>query len=378
MTSESSRGNSPAFVLASPCRAPMHNSLAHGNRVVHTSEHPTKCGLGRFRVTRPCRQSGVQVVHMGLVGPETSNTSAEPFFDDASLKIAIESALDGLLLALRLEPLGRDRFQAPAEPGRFDRVFGGQVVAQALLAASATVTAKSPHSLHAYFVEAGIPGQPVEVSVDRVRDGRSISSRRVAVMQGEREILIAMVSFHTAPEEFELPESPSPESPSPEWSPDDLPRLQNWVRDPSPAKQAFGLSWIEQPPPVELRMSEPPNFMGGPNSQGPRTHWMRLPHAVGRDPLLQAALLAYASDYLLLDMIPRARSERESLKSFVGFSLDHAIWFHRPIRLEGWHRYSQQAEALSEDRGLVRGTIHDIGGRLVASVMQEGLVRSTR
>jgi acyl-CoA thioesterase-2 len=268
--------------------------------------------------------------------------------------------------------LGDDRFRASAEPGRFDRLFGGQVVAQALLAASATVTAKAPHSLHAYFVEAGTSGQPVEVSVDRVRDGRSISTRRVSVRQRERELLIAIVSFHSGSEGIALTDAVPLES-----GPEGLPRLQDWVSDFAPSRRALGLSWIEQPPPVELRMAEAPNFMGGPSAQGPRMHWMRLPRHVGEDPLVHAALLAYASDYLLLDMIPRARPQRTEMTSFAGFSLDHSIWFHRPVRLDGWHRYSQQTEALSGDRGLVRGVIHDAEGRHVASVMQEGLVRSS-
>jgi acyl-CoA thioesterase II len=299
-----------------------------------------------------------------------SHGSTQPATDVAALDKAIGSALDALLVAFRLEPLGGDRFRARAEAGRFDRLFGGQVLAQALLAASATVTAKPPHSLHAYFVEGGSPGQSVEVSVDRVRDGRSFSTRRVSVWQGERELLIAIISFHAESGGTALPDTTPPEP-----GPDGMPRLQDWVSDFSPSRRAFGLSWIEQPPPVELRMAEPPNFMGGPSAQGPRVHWLRLPRDVGSDPLVHAALLTYASDYLLLDMIPRARPQAATTTPFAGFSLDHSVWFHRPVRLDRWHRYSQHTEALSGDRGLVRGAIHDADGQLVASVMQEGLVR---
>jgi acyl-CoA thioesterase-2 len=304
------------------------------------------------------------------VVPGISQNPTERAPEDGALDRAIGSALDGLLVALRLEDLGGDRFRAPTEAGRFDRVFGGQVLAQALLAASATVAGKPPHSLHAYFVEGAAPGQPMEVSVDRVRDGRSMSTRRVSVWQGEREVLIAIASFHSQPEGFALAAS-APPAPSP----DGMPRLQDWVRDFSTSRRQFGLSWIEQPPPVDLRMAEAPNFMGGPSSQESRTHWMRLPRHVGDDAVLHAALLTYASDYLLLDMIPRARPPAAEPAPFAGFSLDHSIWFHRPVRLERWHRYSQQTEALSGDRGLVRGAIHDADGQLVASVMQEGLVR---
>jgi acyl-CoA thioesterase II len=307
------------------------------------------------------------------VSPEASERTTWTDTGAGSLARATLSALDGLLLALTLEPMGGDRFRAPGETDRFDRVFGGQVVAQALVAASATVVRQVPDSLHAYFVEGGIPGLPVDVTVDRVRDGRSISTRRVTVMQGKRQLLVAILSFHAGTGEPELAETtPSDRGPA------GLPLLQEWVRDLAPEQRLYGLSWIEQPPPLELRMGEPPNFMGGPSAQGPRTHWMRLPRHVGDDPLLHAALLAYASDYLLLDMVLRAYPDRAALTSFSCFSLDHSLWFHRPVRLDQWHRHTQETQAISGHRGLVRGAIFDADGRLVATAMQEGLVRPAR
>jgi len=299
-----------------------------------------------------------------------SSPSTPPDAGDGALARATQSALDNLLVAFTLEPMGGDRFRAPGEADRFDRVFGGQVVAQALLAASATVVGKDPDSLHAYFVEAGVPGLPVDVVVDRVRDGRSISTRRVTVMQGKRQLLVAILSFHDGGPEPGLSATPASDP-----GPDGLPLLQHWAGDVSPEQRLYGLSWIEHPPPLEIRMDEPPNFMGGPASQGTRTHWMRLPRNVGDDPLLHAALLAYASDYLLLDMVLRAYPDRAALTSFACFSLDHSLWFHRPVRLDGWHRHTQETQAISGLRGLVRGTIRDADGRLVASAMQEGLLR---
>jgi acyl-CoA thioesterase-2 len=306
------------------------------------------------------------------VGPDASNRITPTNIWEESLERGALTALDGLLLALALEPMGGDRFRARGETDRFDRVFGGQVVAQALIAASATVALMEPDSLHAYFVEAGVPGQPVDVTVDRVRDGRSICTRRVTVMQGKRQLLIAIVSFHAGSGEPGLTDWGASDP-----GPDGLPLLQEWVSDFSPEQRLYGLSWIEQPPPLEIRMDEAPNFMGSPSAQGPRTHWMRLPRDVGDDPLLHAALLAYASDYLLLDMILRAHPDRAALKSFTCFSLDHSLWFHRPVRLDRWHRYTQETQAIFGHRGLVRGAIHDADGRLVASAMQEGLVRPT-
>ena len=181
---------------------------------------------------------------------------------------------------------------------------------------------------------------------------------------------MAILSFHAGESEPGLSETP-PADPGP----DRLPLLQEWVRDPSPEQRLYGLSWIEQPPPLEIRMGEPPNFMGGPSSQGPRTHWMRLPRPVGDDPLLHAALLAYASDYLLLDMVLRAYPDRAALTSYACFSLDHSLWFHGPVRLDRWHRHTQETQAIAGLRGLVRGAIRDAEGRLVASAMQEGLLR---
>jgi acyl-CoA thioesterase II len=292
---------------------------------------------------------------------------------EESLEDAILGALEGLLGALELESLGGDRFAVVGEPGRFDRVFGGQTVAQALLAASATVESKPPHSLHAYFVESGTPEQALELAVDRVRDGRSISTRQVTVRQGRRPLLTAMASFHANPTTPEIADH-RPVAPAP----DQVPLLQDWVRDLPPELRRHGESWVAQPPPLELRIGEAPTFMGGASAEGTRSHWMRLPRDVGDDPLLHTALLAYASDYFLLDMAFRSHPERVTPAGFTGTSLDHAIWFHRPTRFDRWHLHTQQTVAISGHRGLVRGAIHDQDGHLVASVMQEVLVRPAR
>jgi acyl-CoA thioesterase-2 len=294
---------------------------------------------------------------------------------DDSLEQAILVALDGLLRALELESRGDDTFRVVSEPGRFDRVFGGQTIAQALLAASATVTGtgKDPHSLHAYFVEAGTPEEPLDLMVDRVRDGRSMSTRRVTVTQGERPLLIAIASFHANPASPELADPP-PSVPMP----DQLPSLQDWVRDLPPDVRRHARTWVDQPPPLDLRIGEPPTFLGGSSASGARSHWMRLPREIGDDPLLHTALLAYASDYLLLDMAFRSYPEPAPNTAFTGFSLDHALWFHHPVRFDRWHLHTQETLAITGHRGLVRGAIHDIDGHLVASVMQEVLVRPVR
>jgi acyl-CoA thioesterase II len=291
-----------------------------------------------------------------------------------SLDRAIVAALDELLQALDLEPLGDDRFRASSQTSLLaDRIFGGQLVAQALLAASRTVADKVPNSLHAYFVEAGTPDAPLELAVDPVRDGRSIATRRVTITQRERLVLSSMISFHAGPTSPRVAE-PAPPAPAPEqW-----PALQTWVRGAPPGARGRNADWIERPPPLEMRIGEPPNFMGGPSGPGPRSHWMRLPRDVGDDPLLHTALLAYASDYLLMDMALRSHPDRIAERPFVGFSLDHALWFHRPVRFDRWHLYTQETQALSGHLGLVRGSIHDVDGNLVASAMQDNLIRRAR
>ncbi|XVQ14134.1 acyl-CoA thioesterase [Spirillospora sp. CA-255316] len=284
---------------------------------------------------------------------------------------AILASLDGLLAALRLRPAGDDAFQVPSEPGRLhDRVFGGQLLAQALRAATATVSGKDPHSLHAAFVEAGTPGRTVDLEVDRVRDGRSMSTRRVTVLQDGRPRLVATVSFHVGATEPNV-HGAAPEVPRPE----EMPLLQHWAQSLPDGQRETGRSWIDRPPPLEMRIGEAPTFLGGPSADGPRSHWMRLPRDVGDDRALHAALLAYASDFLLMDMAFRAHPDGSGPGRFTGFSLDHAIWLHRPVRFGRWHLHTQETIALSGDRGLVRGAIHDMDGHLVASVTQEVLVR---
>jgi acyl-CoA thioesterase-2 len=297
-----------------------------------------------------------------------------PSFDaDGPLAESILRALDALLGAFGLEPLDDDRFRATNELGRFGRVFGGQTVAQALLAASATVDGKDPHSIHAYFVETGDLAEPLDLHVERVRDGRSVATRRVTVGQCGRTLLTAMVSFETNRAVPTFPRADPVTS-----SPEDLPLLQEWFRELPDGREAQAGNWIEQPPPFEMRIGEAPSFASGLPGDGPRTHWLRLPRLIGPDPLLHAATLAYGSDYLLLDMTLRAHPERGSSAFLSGFSVDHSLWLHAPVDLHEWHRYTQEAVAISGDRGLVRGAIHHADGHLVATVMQEVIVRASR
>jgi acyl-CoA thioesterase-2 len=289
----------------------------------------------------------------------------------ASADPAILDAFEGLLRVLNPEPLGDDRFRLTSERDRFDRVFGGQAVAQALLTAGSTVVDHDPHSLHAYFVEGGDLGQPLEAAVDRVRDGRTMATRRVALTQDDRTVLVAIASFHTNPTDPAVT-MPMPVVPPPE----DLPTLQDWARAaPDPVREQAVRLWVDHPPPLDIRIGEALTFMGGAQASNPRSHWLRPPRGVGDDPLLNAVLLAYASDYFLQDMAMRTHPERSAWGVLGGFSLDHTIWFHRRVHFDRWHLYTHETLAIVGHRGLVRGSLHDEGGALVATVVQEVLAR---
>ena len=235
------------------------------------------------------------------------------------LQSAILRAFDGLLRSLQPEPLGSDRFRARSEANRFGRVFGGQMVAQAMRAAAVTVDDKPPHSLHAYFVKSGSPDEPLDLSVDRVRDGRSMAARRVTVAQAGDALLIAMVSFHDNPAEPEFA-GPAPTGADPEAAA-------------TPA--GLGAKHAAGTPRQSTNLDQPAAAAGHPHRRtdvflrsgaragGPRSHWMRLPRTIEDDPVLHSVLLAYSSDYLLLDMALRSHPDPVDVESSTAFSLDH-------------------------------------------------------
>jgi acyl-CoA thioesterase-2 len=289
---------------------------------------------------------------------------------DTALEKSILESLDTLERALQFERLGYNRFRATNERDRFGRIFGGQLLAQAMYAASKTVDDHAPHSLHAYFVQTGAPDTPVDIVVTPVRDGRSMATRQVTLAQGDRPLLTALASFHTNPPEPELARPPLDAPP-----PGDVPLLQHWVDRASAEMRPRAQTWIDVPPAVEMRIAEPTNFLGGKQTPGPRSHWMRLPRPIGADPALHSAMLTYASDYLLLDMALRNHPQPADYASIAAVSLDHAIWLHRPVSFDEWHLYTQEAVAIDGHRALVRGTIRTAAGHAVASTSQEVLIR---
>ncbi|MEU6929239.1 acyl-CoA thioesterase II [Streptomyces sp. NPDC046374] len=284
------------------------------------------------------------------------------------------TALDDLLDLLDLERIEQDIFRGESRPSIVPRVFGGQVAAQALVAAGRTVPEdRLAHSLHAYFLRAGDPGAPIVYTVDRIRDGRSFTTRRVVAVQHGQPIFHLSASFQTYEEgldhQAEMPPAPDPESlPTPaEMLPLHLPRE---VAD----------RLIEARAAVDLRYAEVPPWGSVGQPREPRSQvWFRTKGKLADDPLLHIALATYVSDMTLLDSILLAHGRGGwAVGDVVGASLDHAMWFHRPFRADEWLLYDQESPTASGGRGLGQARIFTQDGRLAISVIQEGVVRVPR
>lgn len=287
---------------------------------------------------------------------------------------AVTAALDNLVDLLDLESLEVDLYRGFSPDEHRIRVFGGQVAAQALVAAGRTVadgtgTERPVHSLHAYFLRPGDPKIPILYQVDRIRDGRSFTTRRVAAIQRGEAIFHLSASFHVHEDgvshQSQMPEVPDPET------------LPTWGEAMAPYAEMLG-DWYSRPRPIDVR------HVGGPlrtvpasaGEQRPPSHqvWLRADGKLPGDPLLHACMVAYASDMTLLDtiMLPHGMIWTEGTQA----SLDHAMWFHRPFRADDWLLYDQYSPTASGALGLATGTIFTRDGALAVSVVQEGLIRT--
>jgi acyl-CoA thioesterase II len=279
-------------------------------------------------------------------------------------------ALDGLLELLDLEPIEVNIFRGVSPDEERQRVLGGQVAGQALVAAGRTVDPdRRVHSLHAYFLRPGDPHIPILYEVDRIRDGKSFTTRRVVAIQHGQAIFHLSASFHVAEEGFEH-HDPMPDVPKPE----ELPTFRDRVA-------AMGddvPEWFLRPRPIDTRNVQEPWRTEGREASDPRQQvWMRADGTLPDDPMLHACVVAYASDMTLLDSILLPHRD-VSWERLMMASLDHAMWFHRPFRADEWFLYDQASPSASGARGLARGSIFRSDGTLAISVMQEGLVRATR
>ena len=281
---------------------------------------------------------------------------------------AMPTALDELLRILDLEPIEVNIFRGTSPEENRVRVFGGQVAGQSLVAASRTVedASRFVHSLHAYFLRPGDPAAPILYEVDRIRDGRSFTTRRVVAIQHGEVIFNLQASFHAMEPGLDW-QIPSPHRvPEPETLPDFKERM-------APYKDQIG-EWYDRPRPIDLRYIDgDPYSRAGTEAPGQRV-WLRADGRLPDDPVLHACITTYASDMTLLDttLLPHGLSWNQGVQMA---SLDHAMWFHRPFRADEWLLYDQHSISTSHARGLAGGSIYTRDGQLAITVVQEGLIR---
>ncbi|MGV9246810.1 acyl-CoA thioesterase [Streptomyces sp. NPDC003710] len=285
----------------------------------------------------------------------------------------MNQALQDLLDLLDLEQIEENIYRGQSRSAVVPRVFGGQVAAQALVAAGRTVPGdRLAHSLHAYFLRMGDPGAPIVYSVDRLRDGRSFTTRRVVAVQHGKPIFTLSASFQTDEEGLDH-QAPMPPAPDPVTLPTSEERLRSYDHlDPQvverflEAREAIDLRYVDEPP--YGRFGEPRE----PHSQV----WFRTSGKLADDPLLHVVLATYVSDMTLLDSVLLAHGRGGwAVGDVVGASLDHAMWFHRPFRADEWLLYDQESPSAYGGRGLGQARIYTQDGRLAISVIQEGVVR---
>ena len=283
----------------------------------------------------------------------------------------MSKALDRLLDLLDLEQIEVNIFRGRSPEERVQRVFGGQVAGQALVAAGRTVPAdRAVHSLHAYFIRPGDPAVPIVYLVDRVRDGQSFTTRRVSAVQHGKTIFTLSASFHH-PEPGLAHADAMPDVPPPEMVERTSDRLRRVLGEAH--AQVFQH-------PIELRSIGPLSVEAAVDPSLRTTRnlvWLRVDGDLPEDPLLHVCLMTYASDMTLLDTVLAGHGLSWLDGSTSGASLDHAMWFHRPFRADRWLLYAQDSPVASGARGLAHGEVFTAEGELVVSVMQEGLVRAS-
>ena len=286
-----------------------------------------------------------------------------------------QQPLELLIELLDIEPLEETLFRGLSPDTAVQRVFGGQVAGQALVAGGRTVDKeRRVHSLHAYFLHAGDPSIPLIYSVDVTRDTRTMSTRRVTATQHGRAIFILTASFMVGEQgpqhQDRMPAAPDPES---------LPTFEERF---APLEDLFPKR-RRTPRPIDLRYVDDPPFLaavkGDTEVREPDSKvWLRAAGSLPDDPLLHVCVLAYASDLTLLDSVLAPHGIDWTGKTAFIASLDHAMWFHDDFRADDWLLYDQHSPWAGNARGLARGAIYTRDGRLVCSVVQEGLVRSRR
>nr|WP_298101154.1 acyl-CoA thioesterase II [uncultured Shinella sp.] len=280
-------------------------------------------------------------------------------------------AMDLLIETLDLEQLEARLFRGKSPQVGWQRVFGGQVIGQALVAATRTVAeGRFVHSLHAYFVRPGDPSVPIIYDVENIRDGGSFSTRRVTAIQHGKPIYFMTASFQDDEDGFEH-QAPMPDVPMPENLLGEAELKERFLTQAPSHIRAY---W-ERPRPIELRPVALDHYFSAEKLEPRQNIWVRTTGPVPAERHLQAAVLAYLSDMTLLDTSLFAHGTSVLDRRLQVASLDHAMWFHRPPVLDDWLLYSQDSPSAFGGRGMTRGAIFSRSGTLLASVAQEGLIR---
>ena len=278
----------------------------------------------------------------------------------------MSESLDFLVNLLDLEPIEVNIFRGIQPDEERQRVFGGQVASQALMAAGRTVENGQVHSLHSYFLRPGDPTVPILYEVDRIRDGRSFTTRRVVAVQHGRAIFNMACSFHVdergIEHQFTMPDVPDPET---------LPTLPERL---APWRDELA-EWFERPHPIDQRFIGDLPWKAIEGRDPIQQLWIKADGKLGDDPLLHSCVATYASDMTLFDTILAPHSIKWDDPSFMGASLDHCMWFHRSFRADDWLLYDTDSPNAHGARGIARGFLYDQSGRLVVSMVQEGLTR---
>jgi len=281
-----------------------------------------------------------------------------------------QQAVDGLVRLLDLEQIEEDIYRGTSPKSQLQRVFGGQVAGQALVAAGRTVPRDRPvHSLHSYFIRPGDPAVPIVYEVDRVRDGRSFSTRRVTAIQHGKPIFALSASFQIVQPGLEH-QAPMPQDvPDPETLPTlqeryaDAPEFATWLRA---GPQPIDVRWVDRPAWQQREH--------GPR-EGLNRAWMRANGTLPDDPLLHVCVLTFCSDLTLLDSVLTRHGIAQGVDIATMASLDHAMWFHQPFRADEWFLYSTRSPVASGSRGLATGRFYSRDGVQLVSVAQEGMFR---
>jgi acyl-CoA thioesterase-2 len=276
-----------------------------------------------------------------------------------------------LFTLLDLKQIEEDIFRGQSSRTQWQRAFGGQVAAQALVAAGRTVGSDRPvHSLHSYFLRPGDSTIPIIYQVDRVRDGRSFTTRRVVAIQHGQPIFVLSASFQVVEEGIEH-QIPMPATADPET----FPTLAELYEQSDPSINAF-----KQEYPIDMRFADDPPWLADRTQERPghQRVWMRVPTALPDDPLMHVCALTFASDLSLLDSVLVRHGLMVGRDIAAMASLDHAMWFLHPMRADEWFLYNCWSPASAGGRGVASGQFFDQNGRLLALVVQEGMIRTKR